>query len=70
MDGADFKTIQVLAHDQVHEAFMLDPIGKGQVFLVSEPEAMFRSWIHDGANPQEFKVGASLSGFSRDHNTN
>ncbi|KAE9366137.1 hypothetical protein N431DRAFT_430296 [Stipitochalara longipes BDJ] len=47
----------VLAHDQVHEAFMLNPIGRGQVFLVSEPEAMFRSWLHDGANPNEFKIG-------------
>jgi len=50
----------VLAHDQVHEAFMQEPIGKGQVFLVSEPEAMFRSWIHDRADKKdmekEFKV--------------
>jgi hypothetical protein len=50
----------VLAHDQVHEAFIQGPIGKGQVFLVSEPEAMFRSWIHDGADTQDFKVGAFL----------
>lgn len=45
----------VLAHDQVHEAFIQEPIGKGQVFLVSEPEAMFRSWIQSGADPQDFK---------------
>ncbi|KAH8756517.1 hypothetical protein BGZ57DRAFT_772360 [Hyaloscypha finlandica] len=45
----------VLAHDQVHEAFIQEPIGKGQVFLVSEPEAMFRSWIQGGADPQDFK---------------
>ena len=63
MDSIDFETIQVLAHDQVHEAFMLGPIGKGQVFLVSEPEAMFRSWIHDGADLQEFKVGAAPQAF-------
>jgi len=31
----------------------------GQVFLVSEPEAMFRSWIHDGADPDDFKVNVS-----------
>ncbi|PMD34669.1 hypothetical protein L207DRAFT_588183 [Hyaloscypha variabilis F] len=47
----------VLAHDEVHKAFIQGPIGKGQVFLVSEPEAMFRSWIHDGADSNDFKVG-------------
>lgn len=46
----------VLPHDEVHEAFLQEPIGKGQVFLVSEPEAMFRSWVHDGANSQDFVV--------------
>lgn len=47
----------VLAHDQVHEAFIQGPIGKGQVFLVSEPEAMFRSWVHSQDDPQHFQVG-------------
>jgi hypothetical protein len=48
---------------------MLGPVGKGQVFLVSEPEAMFRSWIHDGADPQEFKVGVSPVGTTMYHDT-
>jgi hypothetical protein len=50
----------VLAHDQVHKAFMQGPIGPDQVFLVSEPEAMFRSWIQGGMEStmdrSDFKV--------------
>jgi hypothetical protein len=46
----------VLAHDEVREAFVQEPVGPGQVFLVSEPEAMFRSYIHDGADIRDFKV--------------
>lgn len=46
----------VLAHNEVREAFVQNPIAKHQVFLVSEPEAMFRSWVNDYTDPQEFKV--------------
>jgi hypothetical protein len=51
----------VLAHDIVRDAFVQGPVGKGQVCLVSEPEAMFRSWTYDSANadPADFKVGVS-----------
>jgi hypothetical protein len=58
------KIVQVLAHDQVHEAFIQGPIGKGQVFLVSEPEAMFRSWVHSQDDPQHFQVGTSFLGIA------
>jgi hypothetical protein len=53
----------VLAHDQVRDAFVQGPVGHGQIFLVSEPEAMFRSWIHDGAdaNPKDFKAQTLVS---------
>lgn len=50
----------VIAHEQVPEAFVQGPIGAHQVFLVSEPEAMFRSWVHDGAHPDDFKVSGTL----------
>ena len=46
----------VIAHEQVPEAFAQVPIGTQQVFLVSEPEAMFRSWVHDGAHADDFQV--------------
>ncbi len=60
----------MLAHDEVHKAFIQGPIGKGQVFLVSEPEAMFRSWIHDGADSNDFKVGPSPFGAVIFHDAN
>jgi hypothetical protein len=51
----------VLAHNEVRDGFIQGPIGPGQVSLVSEPEAMFRSWIHDAAQdkPDDFKVNVS-----------
>jgi hypothetical protein len=51
----------VLASDEVRDGFIQGPIGPGQVSLVSEPEAMFRSWVHDAAekSPDDFKVNIS-----------
>ncbi|TAQ85863.1 hypothetical protein B7494_g5806 [Chlorociboria aeruginascens] len=36
-----------IEHDLVRRAFIQGPIKSSQVSLVSEPEAMFRSWIQD-----------------------
>jgi hypothetical protein len=36
-----------IAHDEVLNAFIQGPITADQVSLVSEPEALFRAWVHD-----------------------
>ena len=36
-----------IAHDQVLKAFTQRPVSGGQVSLVSEPEALFRIWVHE-----------------------
>lgn len=36
-----------IAHDQVRQAFIQGPIQNEQVSLVSEPEALFRCWVHE-----------------------
>ena len=36
-----------IAHDEVLKAFIQGPITADQVSLVSEPEALFRAWVHD-----------------------
>jgi hypothetical protein len=49
----------VIAHEQVLQAFIQGPISAHQVSLVSEPEALFRSWIAEGADTQDWKVSWS-----------
>ena len=49
----------IISHEKVLQAFKQGPIKAGQVSLVSEPEAMFRSWIHDGIDSQDWKVKTS-----------
>ena len=49
----------VIAHEQVLQAFIQGPISAHQVSLVSEPEAMFRSWVADGVDTQDWKVSWS-----------
>jgi hypothetical protein len=46
----------VIAHEQVLQAFTQGPISAHQISLVSEPEAMFRSWVADGVDIQAWEV--------------
>jgi len=46
----------VIAHEEVLQAFVQGPISKKQVSLVSEPEALFRSWIAEGEDSHRWKV--------------
>lgn len=46
----------VIAHEEVLQGFIQKPILAHQVSLVSEPEAMFRSWVNDGVHTQDWKV--------------
>lgn len=39
-----------IAHSQVLDAFVQSPISRSQVSLVSEPEALFRAWVHEEKN--------------------
>jgi hypothetical protein len=48
----------VIAHEQVLQAFVQGPIRAHQVSLVSEPEAMFRSWVADGIDTQHWKASS------------
>lgn len=45
-----------VAHDEVLQGFIQGPIRAHQVSLVSEPEAMFRSWVADGVDIEHWKV--------------
>lgn len=36
-----------IAHEEVFRAFVQGPIKASQVSLVSEPEALFRWWLHE-----------------------
>lgn len=50
----------VIAHEKVLQAFIQGPIREHQVSLVSEPEAMFRSWVAEGLDIQHWKVSSAL----------
>ena len=50
----------VVAHEAVLQGFIQKPILAHQVSLISEPEAMFRSWVNEGVHTQDWKVSHSM----------
>ncbi|KAL2068743.1 hypothetical protein VTL71DRAFT_15081 [Oculimacula yallundae] len=46
-----------IAHAQVTQAFVQAPLTSISVSLESEPAAMFRSWVEDGKDHQDWVVG-------------
>lgn len=45
-----------IAHEQVLQAFVQGPITSTAVSLESEPAALFRNWVHEGENDQNWIV--------------
>jgi hypothetical protein len=45
-----------IAHDEVLKAFIQGPITADKVSLVSEPEALFRAWVHGEETYDDWKV--------------
>lgn len=43
-------------HARVRQAFIQKGISSTQVFIESEPAAMFRSWVHKGENDRDWAV--------------
>ncbi|KAE8452472.1 hypothetical protein EG329_000374 [Mollisiaceae sp. DMI_Dod_QoI] len=46
-----------IAHEQVLQAFVQGPISSTAVSLESEPAALFRNWVHEGEDDQNWIVG-------------
>lgn len=47
-------------HDRVRRAFMQKGVTSTQVFMESEPAAMFRSWVDKGENDRDWAVSSNL----------
>ncbi|KUJ15479.1 uncharacterized protein LY89DRAFT_783615 [Mollisia scopiformis] len=46
-----------IAHEQVLQSFIQGPIKSTTVSLESEPAALFRNWVQEGENDQDWVVG-------------
>jgi hypothetical protein len=46
-----------IAHEKVTQAFIQDPISSNAASLESEPAALFRNWVYEGENDQNWIVG-------------